>query len=215
MKKGILLFDIDRTLFDTDKLLKFQFETISRILNIQDIKKFERFWESTLSGKRHITSIERIDLICSEFNIKNSEPLLNVYYGKEYKHIYKDSVYPEVVLVLNKLKSKFRFGIFSEGIEKYQKNKFASMGLIEFFDSQLIIIVSIQTKKEIVTKIPKGAIVVDDKLAICEFLTKNGVKAIWLNRKDSSVNPNFSTIHSLTELPEILSKKPDAESSSA
>lgn len=63
-KKGIILFDIDRTIFDTDKLLRLQFENISKIIDKLNVKNFKEFWDSTLFGEKHITSEERLNLIC-------------------------------------------------------------------------------------------------------------------------------------------------------
>jgi hypothetical protein len=78
------------------------------------------------------------------------------------------------------------------------------MNLNEYFDKDLIFILDAKDNKEAVNKIPKGAIVVDDKERICEFLTEHRIKAIWLNKKDGRVSPNFQTIHNLVELPDYL-----------
>lgn len=204
MVKKIILFDIDRTIFDTDKLLNLQYENISKIVNTHNVGDLKKFWESTLSGARHVTSEERIKLICSKFNIKNPKPLSDVYYDKEYTYIYSDSVYPETHAVLDKLKDSFIFGIYSEGTKKYQNHKFKNMGIVQYFDPNLVFIVDAKNTPEVVKKLPKDAVVVDDKESICEFLTKNGIKAIWLNKKDDRVSKNFETIHNLLELPSTL-----------
>ncbi|KKP47659.1 MAG: hypothetical protein UR39_C0003G0061 [Candidatus Woesebacteria bacterium GW2011_GWA1_33_30] len=201
MKKRIILFDIDRTIFDTDKLLRLQSENISKVVNAE---RFKEFWDSTLSGEKHITSEERLNLICSKFNIKNSKLLSNIFFGKEYKYIYSDSVYLETRVVFDKLKSKYRLGIYSEGTAKFQNHKFRSLGLDRYFDNDLIFIVDAKDTKEVLNKIPKDAIIVDDKETICGFLTKNDIRAIWLNRKDNRKSDKFETIYSLFDLLDVL-----------
>ena len=100
-------------------------------------------------------------------------------------HIYNVNVYKETLEVLEKLKDKYRLGIYSEGTKKFQNHKFKSLGLNKYFDKDLIFIV-------------------DDKETICEFLTKNEIRAIWLNRKDNRKSDKCETIYSLFELPVIL-----------
>ena len=68
MKKRIILFDIDRTIFDTDKLLRLQSENISKVVNAE---RFKEFWDSTLSGEKHITSEERLNYYRIFFLEKN------------------------------------------------------------------------------------------------------------------------------------------------
>lgn len=196
MKNKIILFDIDRTIFDTDKLLKLQRENISKVINSRNIEDFKKFWNSTLSGERHVTSEERLNLICSKFNIRDPKLLSNIYFGKEYKYIYSDSVYPETRIVFDKLKDEFIFGIYSEGTKKYQNHKFKSMGISNYFEPSLIFIVDAKDNKETLEKLPKESIIVDDKEIICEFLNKDGFRAIWLNRKDNKKSEIFETIHS-------------------
>lgn len=129
---------------------------------------------------------------------------MNVYYADEFSFIYSQSVYPEVRSILNTLRPEFRIGIYSEGAAKFQNNKFRSLGLDEYFDDKLIFIRDAKDVEPVAKEIPKGAIIIDDKEHICEFLFKNGIKAIWLNKKDNSVSQDFTTIHNLLELPEIL-----------
>lgn len=115
-------------------------------------------------------------------------------------HIYKENVFTETFEILEKLRNRFKFGIFSEGTTKFQNHKFKSMNLERYFDKNLIFIVDAKDTKEAINKIPKSAIIVDDKEHICGFLTKNKRKAIWLNKTDNRVNPNFETIHGLLDL---------------
>lgn len=143
-------------------------------------------------------------LLCKKLNLSNFNSLLNIYYGDEYKYIYKNSIFKETEPILESLKTRFNLGIYSEGTDKFQNHKFQKMGISKYFDPNLIFIVSAKDTPEVVSKLPRGAIVVDDKEKICEFLTKNNIKAIWLNKIDDRESDRFKTIHNLSDLPDYL-----------
>jgi len=207
MKKGILLFDIDQTLIDTDKASEKHNEKILKILGNPDKNEYQKIkdtYKHSLSNQREYDPEVIYKKVCERFNFKNLSSLLNVYYEKENWFIYKESVFPEVKECLGKLKDNYNFGIFSEGVPKFQNNKFQAMGIAEYFESDLIFIVNAKDNIEIISKLPKDSIIVDDKENICEFLTNNGFRAIWLNKKDNEKSDRFKTIHNLLDLPEIL-----------
>lgn len=205
--KKIILFDIDRTLLDTDKTSVLHNECIAKILKTDDLEKIKSVksnYKSTLSNEREYKAEEYLKILVKEFNSEKLEDLLDVYYGEKYKYTYKDAVYPEAVSVLEKLKSNYRLGIYSEGANGFQDNKFESMGISEYFEKDLTFILEAKDTVEAIKKIPNGAVVVDDKERICEFLNDNGIEVLWLNRKDDRKSDNFETIYSLLELPAIL-----------
>jgi len=203
MDKGIILFDIDKTIFDTDKMVKAFDGKMMSILGVSDfdyLKQAKEEYKKSLANERYFVPERFCETLCERFNFDNQEALTDVFYGRNHAYIYKESVFPETYIVLDKLKDRFRFGIFSEGTAKFQNNKFRSMGLNKYFDENLIFIVEAKDTKEVIKKIPKSAVVVDDKESICELLVKNKIKTVWLNKTDSRVNPNFETIHSLLDL---------------
>lgn len=206
MTKQILLFDIDKTIWDSDKVIGFVRNKISIVSKIspEELSKVREKYIESLPNSIYFNPDDYIDLICKTFNFNNKKLLTDIYYGDKNKHIYSDCVYPGVFEVIEKLKDKFTFGIYSEGIDKFQNHKFKSMGISEYFDPDLIFIVPSKDTPEVVSKLPKGAIVVDDKERICEFLTNNGLMAIWLNRLDGRKSKRFKTIHSLLSLPQVL-----------
>ncbi len=206
-KKGVVLFDIDRSIFDTDKMSEVLYKNVLKILNTRDLEKVKRAkddYKKTLKNQREYVPDEYIKLLCTRFKFKNPELLLNIYYGDDYKYIYEESVFLETFEVFEKLKSKYRIGIYSEGTKKFQNNKFKSMNLGRYVDNSLVYILGAKDNGRALIKIPKNSIIVDDKEHICEFLFKNGIKAIWLNKRNNHDNPNFVTIHNLLELPGIL-----------
>jgi FMN phosphatase YigB (HAD superfamily) len=205
--KQILLFDIDRTLLDTEKMSDWRNEVVLKILNTEDLDKIKSVkadYRTTLKNERDYIPDEYLKTLNTELRFKDLKKLLSAYYGKEFDYIYEESVFSEVKTVLGQLNGKFRLGIFSEGTHKFQNHKFRAMNLNEYFDDDLIFINDAKDTPEVVSKIPKGAIVVDDKENICDFLFANRVKCIWLNKKDDRINDKYPTIHNLLELPKIL-----------
>ncbi len=207
MKKGIILFDIDRTILDTEKLSNLLTENILKVLNTDDIDRIKDIKEKyhlSLKNQREYEPETALRLIAQEFGFIDLPRLVDVYYGKKYEFLYKDCIYPEFFEVAQELKDKFKFGVYSEGTKKLQNHKFESMGIRKYFDKDLIFIVDAKDTQEILMKIPRMAIVVDDKEIICKFLSENGVRAIRLNKVDDRKSGDFETIHSLLELPQIL-----------
>jgi putative hydrolase of the HAD superfamily len=206
--KPIVLFDIDRTIFDTDKASVVRMNRILNILKTNDSERIEKVKENyrkTLKNEREYEPDGFVKILCEEFSFDNTNLLADVYYGENNKDIYKGSVYPEVIDVLDSLKkNNFHLGIFSEGTIKFQNHKFRSLDLEKYFDRGLIIIREAKDTDETIQEIPEGAIIVDDKEKICELLFKNGIKPIWLNKKNDRKSDKFVTIHNLLELKEKL-----------
>jgi FMN phosphatase YigB (HAD superfamily) len=207
MKNRIILFDVDETLFDNSKASVLHKQEILKLLGNPDANEYQKIkdeYKKSLPNEREYDPEVVLKMVCDHFGFTNLSALLDVYYAKENWKIYEDAVFPDVVKTLEILKSDYKLGVYSEGNPKFQTNKFSALNLEKYFDKDLIFILPAKDTKEAVARIPEGSIVIDDKLTICEFLTKNGINTIWLNRKDNSVNPNFTTIYSLLELPGIL-----------
>lgn len=206
-KKGILLFDIDRTIFDTDRMNSVIDENVLRVLDTTDLEKVKKtndIYKKTLSDSRKYVPDDYLKLLCKRFKFEDLGSLLDIYYAKEFAYIYEESVFPETLEIFEKLIPFFRIGVFSEGTEKFQNNKFKSMNLDKYISKDLVFIFDNKNNDTVLSKIPKEAIVVDDKESVCDYLTDNEIEAIWLNKKDDRVSDKFKTIHHLTELPSML-----------
>lgn len=207
MKRRIVLFDIDRTIFDTDRMSRIFDKEMLKILKTSNLVKFEKAkktYKQMLQFDRDFRVEEYVRVISKAFDFTNQEKLTEVFFGSKFAHIYRDSVYPETYKILDELKVVYRLGIFSEGELKFQNHKFESMGLGKYFDRDLVFIVPAKDNKETLEKIPKGSIVVDDKRRICEFLAENGVKSVWLNKRMESEVTEFPVVHNLLELSLLL-----------
>ncbi len=203
MKKGIILFDIDRTIFDTVRLsetLRLELQRVIKKVSLEDIREVMNEFTSSLGADREFDPEQFTKFLCNRFDFLDQKLLLDVFYDPANKHWYRDFIFQETFTVFEKLKNRFRMGIYSEGTKKFQNYKFDSMEILKYLDRDLIFILDHKTNPDAVKKIPKGSIVVDDKESVCEFLVENGIKVIWLNKKDDRKNANFSTIHNLLEL---------------
>ena len=130
--------------------------------------------------------------------------VLGLYYGLENQWFYSDSIYPETLIVLEKLKNEYRLGIYSEGTYKFQNHKFNSMGISKYFDKELVFIVPAKDTPDVIARIPRDSLVVDDKEIICDFLHTNKIDCVWVNKKDKRKSDKYKTIQSLLELPAII-----------
>lgn len=207
MVRTPLLFDIDRTIFDTDRMSKTFNELTLKVLNTKSISflnKVKEKYLTTLKRDREFIPEDYFSLVCSECKFNNIKRLLDIFYAPKYAYIYKENVFKEAIKVFKILKDKYKLGIYSEGTARFQNHKFDSLGLNKYFDRDLIFIVDAKDNKETLERLPKESIIVDDKEIICEFLIKNSFRAIWLNRKDDRKLKKFETIYSLLELPAIL-----------
>ena len=173
-------------------------------VSIKDVQKAKHEFVSSLVADREFDPEKFVKFLCDKFDLKIQAKLLNVFYNSKDKNWYANFVFPETFEVFDRLKNKFRFGVFSEGTKKFQNYKFESMSISEYLDKELIFILDHKTNPEALKKIPLNSIVVDDKESVCEYLSENSIKTIWLNKKDNRVSDKFQTIHNLLELPEKL-----------
>lgn len=203
MKKGIILFDIDRTIFDTNRLsetLGLELQRVIKNVSLEDIQEAKNEFILSLSADREFDPEKFTKFLCNRFDFLDQNLLLDVFYNPANRHWYHDFIFQETFIVFEKLRNRFRIGIYSEGTRRFQNYKFDSMEILKYLDRDLIFILDHKTNPDALKKIPKGSIVVDDKESVCEFLAENGIEVIWLNKKDDGKNANFPTIHNLLEL---------------
>lgn len=207
MSKKIILFDIDKTIFNTELMSEEINFNLNRVLKNSDLDKFlsaKTKYKKDLKNEREFVPEDFISVLSFDFNFKDPKLLLKVFYSKRYSYIYKQSVFRETLKVIDNLKNRYRLGVFSEGTAKFQNHKFNSLGLNEYFDKDLIFIVDAKDTKEVIDRLPKDVVIVDDKERICDFLFENNIDCVWLNRKDERKSDKYKTIHTLLELPDVL-----------
>lgn len=206
MEKRTILFDIDRTILDTEKMIKRFDELILDVLgssNYIDYKNAESDYFKTLPNERRFNVSDYSEFLSARFKPNTEKLIFNIFYSDKNRHIFSDCVFMEALEILNKL-NNYNLGIYSEGTAQFQNHKFKSLKLDKYFAKELVFIVDVKDTNEVVEKLPKNAIIIDDKEMVCEFLVNNKIRAIWINRKDKRKSDKFETIYSLLDLPAIL-----------
>lgn len=195
---GIILFDIDGTLFDAEhfgksirgefvKILKIDGEELMRVI----ADYYAALETSTDFSPRDITLH-----IGQRYNI-NPVVLDQVFWEND--KIYKDSLYPEVVHVLKKLSEIHALGIFSQGNEEFQTRKLKAAGIMDIFSKDYIFIHARKLLDKAISNLPHNATVIDNKHDVALKLSSL-VDSIWINRRSQDSDPEIKTIHSLKEL---------------
>lgn len=197
--KSIILFDIDRTVINTDFFIKKIESKISRKTNItiDEISKTKKLYISSLDFHTDFYPTDFLKFL-SDFFKKDSRQLEKIYHDREN---YKDLLFEETFDVLEKLKDKFILGIFSEGFLDFQAKKLKNTKILNFFNPKYMFIERRKMRDEIVNKLPKNSIIVDDNEDIIKelfFLKK--FNPVWINRKDERKLENIRTIKNLKEL---------------
>lgn len=205
--QGIILFDIDRTIFDTDGMSRLLNQELGRILGAKSLEKIDqikRDYVQSLERDRYYKPEEFCRRLALAYKFPKTKDLVEVFYGKKFAYIYKQSVFSDFFEVSKKLKNRFRFGIYSEGSLKFQRHKYESMMIDKYFDKNLVFIVRSKDNRTMLKKMTKNMTIIDDKKIICDFLFKNNIPVVWLNKKGEIDSNKYATIHSLSELPSVL-----------
>jgi len=204
--KPILLFDIDRTLFDTDSFSKSYKSKFIKFFNTTP-DKFEK-----IRSKYHDSLAKNTDYVPEEYfkHLVNSfhrdkqrdtyEKLHNLFYETEN---FSKNLYPEIVSCLKELKNRYLLGIFSEGYPPYQKIKLSKTSIYDYFDLKYIFIARRKTESHFLSTLPEECTIVDnDQMVIDELFKQKSafLNLIWINRKNKDKHPLSRTIYSLKDL---------------
>lgn len=201
MDKKIILFDIDDTLVDVHRMAKNFYQKIADTagLSLEEIIETKEKYIQTLEKYSDYHPNSLMDFIHNFFKIEDNKKT-NPFTEEKY---YREALFPEVQKTLAGLSKKYRLGIFSEGFDDYQGMKISA--LIDFLDKKLIFISRRKLNDDFLKKIPKGAIIIDDRKEVIEKLRDlNRFEVFWLNRIDDQKIDGAKTIKSLKELEELV-----------
>lgn len=199
MKRKLILFDWDDTLFSKVEYKKRLRSNLAKICGVseEEIFKFE---------EKYFENLKRSD----DFQIKNFVESFSEKFDKKIElkdfssdnlKIYSGALFTKTISVLEKLKDNFDLGIYSQGFVSLQKIKIRSSGVDNFFEKEFVYIDRNKLRADFVSKLPDEAIIVDDKKEVMEKLKPlNRFKIIWINRNDDEPIEGVTTIHSLEEL---------------
>jgi len=206
MDKQIILFDIDNTLFDVNTFFKkYLIPAVEKELGVSR-EKFEKvsqsYQESLIKGTEFDPEgwLKEAKKQLGE----KAEKIKEIIYNPDF---FVGSLFTEVIPMLNNLKDSYALGIYSEGVEEWQRKKIELSGINNYFEQKFISISPNKVSAAVIDWIPAGSIIVDDRIDIILELEKiDKVQPVWLNRKLEEVPPNTKVIKDLTGLLPMLER---------
>lgn len=148
-----LFFDLDHTLWDTDRNAKESLNEIYHELDYSEIafptfelfytsyrKHNERLWGLYAENKigRDAVRVNRFRFTLEDFQIKdyNVAEMMADEFVKRTPH--KKHLMQDTLLVLNKLSQKYKMSVITNGFAESQYTKLASTGLNKYFENVFI-----------------------------------------------------------------------------
>lgn len=205
---SVILFDIDKTIFNTPSLFDDKVRPLlaeKYDLSLEESYRLIGDYKASLSRNSDFDPNELIQFISQHIPGSTTKEIETLFYTPE---SFRQSVFPETKKVLSSLQGKYTLGIFSEAVESWQERKLDLAELTPFFDQELIFIFRRKETIEAMSKLPAGAWVIDDKPEAIEALLEfKKLKPIWINRKQEHmpIAEVVPTIRSLTEVIDIVS----------
>lgn len=205
MATSLVLFDLDKTLFDTASFMRTLLERWARN-TAQPLSRLEQAnqeYQATLSQSTDFDPQANLAHIAAALAV----PVGLLAVELDQAPLFEAAVYPEVPSVLRQLKqTNMPLGIFSQGTLEWQQRKLSLSGLNSFFEQRYMLIEKRKVRPEIIAHFVPETMVVDDKQAVVQALTEYPVvRPVWINRLSSETWSNGPTIHSLTDLLPLVS----------
>jgi len=199
----IILFDLDRTLFDTDWYYEQIVDLIegNTELSEEAIRSFILEYRANNRYGKWFNFLKFIDDVVENDTTK-----------KEIVDTLKTDVsmyrlFEDVELNLEQLQGLgYKMGVYSEGVPWFQELKLQNTCLLDFLDTELVFITEMKRAIEFLDTLPESCVIVDDTPEVIEVLEKDGrFVPVWLNRK--GVEWKYGReIGGLGELVDILAK---------
>ncbi len=212
----VILFDIDRTLLDTDEFVNRLNRLVKRVsgLTYQQIRsKLDKYIE-TLPNVYYFSFVDFVNFL--HLPSKHSIDIVREY--KTNRSLYPK--YGDVLPTLSKLKQlEYRVGIFSEGRPDFQKTKLANLDIDDFIDNGLVFIGQNKRTSDFLSQVPASSYIVDDNFQVVKLLAQiNRFRPVFLDRQEpksrwvSQLPPDrihvadgdYIIIKSLTELIQLI-----------
>lgn len=203
--KPLILFDIDRTLLDTSRLVEsHNLHLIKRFgLSAERLEEVHKKYKSTLKAGRYFRPKNYAKLIADSFGLELDEVVKESFTKSEHY-----IPFLETIEVLERLHKTFALGIWTEGVKSFQSLKIKYLNLDQFIRPDHKYIFLNKTTKNSLSKIPEKAIIIDDKVFNIDYLVKNGKHTpVWINRLNDDKHPKATTVKSLFEFEKWLHKK--------
>ncbi len=199
----VIYFDIDRTLFDAVKFKGLIQKEITTKFGVPDnvYEDFALDYIASLAESNDFNLNDYIRYLGT--NLKLSVEKLEEIYAQE--SLYKQSLYTDVIQVLENLSKDYKLGIFSQGYPEYQMLKLEKSGIYKYFSKDFIVIERRKLESQVFKKMNREGAIIDDKPEVMDrIFAESKLTPIWLNRLSPYELPGFKTIHSLDQLADIL-----------
>jgi len=194
----IILFDIDKTVFDTRASGKKYGQKLAERCHVgeEKIKESVESYRSQLESSTDFDPDELLARIETEYGVEKGN-LEQVLFDQS-----NFILFPESGAVLEKLAKTSILGLFSEGRQQWQKKKMELTGIARFFDPRYVIVERRKMNEESIKKIPQGSTVIDDKRVVIERLKqlRPDLNLIWINRENEEKIEGVTNIKSLKDL---------------
>lgn len=195
---NIILFDIDRTLFDIVKNRKLIFAELSQVSGLPEkvVTDLYTDYRKTFANPHDWDPTVYLGILSKQTN-KSIEELTSAFYTSS---LYETCLFPDVVPALAQLTKNHDLGIFSEGHYNNQIAKITLAKIDYFFSKDYLFVFKRKTSPESLATLP-SATIVDDLLTECRKIKlMSTLNPIWINRSDLSSAEDVPTIHELTKM---------------
>jgi FMN phosphatase YigB (HAD superfamily) len=201
--KPLILVDIDRTIFDTDKFHSLYTKMFLPVLQTS-LAEFETSRQSYSAGLISPTDFlpaNYLKHLASHFSAPYKK-LHRIYYDSQN---FKESLYSDTVPALKSLKDSYILGIFSEGYPSFQKTKLKKSGIYDLFDQKFLHVHRRKTLPSVLQKLPDQTIIIDDKSQVIDALKSyKGLRGILIDRNQKF--HRHDSVTSLSQLQDFISK---------
>lgn len=198
-----ILFDIDRTLLNTDEFVAKTNNLIMQKLGISldQINQIEEIYNKSIVDDYHFSFVDFLKAL----NPTQEQLSFLIHQYKTNTNLYPK--YSEVIPSLTYLYNKgYKLGIFSEGVPDFQYNKLKNLQIEEFIQPDLVFISQYKRIPEFLQIIPSNVYIVDDNPNVIEILvSEKRFTTIHINRsgKLPKISPDIK-VKSLLELKQYL-----------
>lgn len=202
MKKNIILFDIDYTIFNTKQYKKNTAAYICSYFHItsENMKLFDSEYRAKYKNPAGVNMKDFTEKMAKTFSL-SAKDLYQLLIDTE--EIFIDTLYPDTLSTLTLLSKEYTLGIFSQGHLSFQRNKLIKNNILHLFEEKHTYIHLDKTHIDTMHGLPKNAVVVDDKLTVIDRVSQH-IPAIHIDRDHVVEKSNFPIIHTLHELPEAI-----------
>ncbi len=204
MTRPIILFDVDKTLFDTSSFMQRSYDTLAKQLEItrDALDQIKQQYDAQLNKYSDFDPWDFLGFV-EDAKGGDYDQMLTTFFDGDH---FEASVFPETFSVLQQLKPKFTLGIYSEAVIKWQHKKLELSGLKKYFEEENTYIFRRKIKPESLDQLPPEAVIVDDNTreVIPTLVADQRFRPIWINRVNATSFPEVETISTLAELPALL-----------